>query len=63
MIVFDFEEALNFEGDSGPYLQYALVRLNSILKKAASRDGRSMAAAGRGRLEILPDGKRSPTGK
>ena len=33
VIAFDFKEALNFEGDSGPYLQYTLVRLNSILKK------------------------------
>ncbi|MCX6554263.1 MAG: arginine--tRNA ligase [Candidatus Aminicenantes bacterium] len=36
VIAFDFKEALNFEGDSGPYLQYTLVRLNSILKKAAA---------------------------
>jgi arginyl-tRNA synthetase len=34
VIAFDFKEALNFEGDSGPYLQYTMVRLNSILKKA-----------------------------
>jgi arginyl-tRNA synthetase len=38
VIAFDFKEALNFEGDSGPYLQYTLVRLNSILKKAAGAD-------------------------
>ncbi|MCX6558511.1 MAG: arginine--tRNA ligase [Candidatus Aminicenantes bacterium] len=36
VIAFDFKEALTFEGDSGPYLQYTLVRLNSILKKAAA---------------------------
>jgi arginyl-tRNA synthetase len=30
IIAFDFEEALSFEGDSGPYLQYALVRANKI---------------------------------
>jgi len=33
-IVFDFEKATAFEGDTGPYLQYALVRTNSILKNA-----------------------------
>ncbi|MCK4837057.1 MAG: arginine--tRNA ligase, partial [Candidatus Aminicenantes bacterium] len=33
VIAFDFQDALSFEGDSGPYLQYTLVRLNSILKK------------------------------
>ncbi|HSQ34583.1 MAG TPA: arginine--tRNA ligase [Candidatus Binatia bacterium] len=38
VIAFDFKEALNFEGDSGPYLQYTLVRLNSILKKAVAAD-------------------------
>ncbi|MEI6614276.1 MAG: arginine--tRNA ligase [Chrysiogenales bacterium] len=38
VIAFDFKEALNFEGDSGPYLQYTMVRLNSILKKTAAAD-------------------------
>jgi arginyl-tRNA synthetase len=48
VIAFDFKEALNFEGDSGPYLQYSVVRLNSILRKAAAVDidaaGAAMAA-------------------
>ncbi len=34
VITFDWDEALNTEGDSGPYLQYAVVRSNSILEKA-----------------------------
>ncbi len=33
LIVFDFDEVLAFEGDTGPYLQYTLVRINSILNK------------------------------
>ncbi len=33
-IIFDFEKSLSFEGDSGPYLQYAHARANSILEKA-----------------------------
>ncbi|MDX1632711.1 MAG: arginine--tRNA ligase, partial [Thermoanaerobaculia bacterium] len=33
IISFDFEEALSFEGESGPYLQYALVRLANIRRK------------------------------
>ena len=33
VITFDLDEALSFDGDTGPYVQYALVRLNSILKK------------------------------
>lgn len=30
-IIFDFEQSLSLEGDSGPYLQYALVRARSVL--------------------------------
>jgi len=43
VIAFDFKEALNFEGDSGPYLQYTMVRLNSILKKMAAAGLETMA--------------------
>lgn len=35
-IVFDLDTALNFDGHTGPYIQYAQVRCNSILRKAAS---------------------------
>jgi len=35
VIAFDFEEALSFEGDSGPYLQYAFVRAQNIRRKLA----------------------------
>ncbi|HTZ41992.1 MAG TPA: arginine--tRNA ligase [Candidatus Omnitrophota bacterium] len=35
-IVFDIKEAVNFEGNSGPYIQYSYARANSILKKAKS---------------------------
>jgi arginyl-tRNA synthetase len=34
LITFDKEEALNFEGDSGPYILYSYARASSILKKA-----------------------------
>jgi arginyl-tRNA synthetase len=33
-IVFDINEALSFDGRTGPYIQNAYVRANSILKKA-----------------------------
>jgi len=33
VIAFDFSEALSFEGDSGPYVQYAAVRAAKILQK------------------------------
>jgi len=32
-ITFDIEQSLNFEGDTGPYLQYSYARASSILKK------------------------------
>lgn len=32
-VVFDLKSALSFEGDTGPYLQYAYARICSILKK------------------------------
>lgn len=35
-ITFDPEKSLSLEGDSGPYLQYALVRARSILEKATT---------------------------
>jgi arginyl-tRNA synthetase len=33
VIAFDFKEALSFEGETGPYCQYAAVRTNSIFRK------------------------------
>jgi arginyl-tRNA synthetase len=48
VIVFDIDEALSFEGESGPYLQYAVVRANNIFNKLKERDGvdeRALVAA------------------
>ncbi len=39
IIVFDIDEALSFEGESGPYLQYAAVRANNIFHKLQERYG------------------------
>lgn len=33
-IIFDLNEALSFDGYTGPYLQYTVTRINSILRKA-----------------------------
>ncbi len=33
---FNWDDALNFQGDTGPYIQYALARINSIAAKAAA---------------------------
>ncbi len=38
-IVFDPEKSLSLEGDSGPYLQYALVRAKSVVTQSASGEG------------------------
>ena len=35
VIAFDFKDALSFEGETGPYAQYAVVRVNGILRKGA----------------------------
>ncbi|MFZ2489941.1 MAG: arginine--tRNA ligase [Thermoanaerobaculia bacterium] len=37
VIAFDFGEALKFEGDSGPYLQYSTVRVMNIFRKMKER--------------------------
>ena len=39
VIAFDINEALSFEGESGPYLQYAAVRAGNILQKLQNQDG------------------------
>jgi arginyl-tRNA synthetase len=37
VIAFDFQEALSFEGETGPYVQYAAVRARNILRKFEER--------------------------
>ena len=37
VIAFDFGEALSFEGETGPYVQYAAVRARNILRKLEER--------------------------
>lgn len=39
VIAFDFDEALSFEGETGPYLQYTVVRSNNIFRKLFERGG------------------------
>jgi len=51
VIAFDFEEALNFEGDTGPYLQYSLVRAQNIFRKMAEKGLAADAGVG---VEALP---------
>jgi len=52
VIAFDFKDALSFEGETGPYLQYAVVRTRSIFRKAGIAAGEALAAlAG---VEVAP---------
>ncbi len=45
VLAFDFEEALAFEGDTGPYLQYSAVRAHKIFTKLAERRGEGRVTA------------------
>ena len=44
VIAFDLEEAISFQGETGPYIQYALVRINNIFRKLQEREGLDEAA-------------------
>ena len=44
IIAFDIDEALSFEGESGPYLQYSVVRAQNIFAKLGAREGLSEQA-------------------
>ncbi len=46
IITFDMEQALAFEGTTGPYCQYAVVRLRSILSKAIDEEGEAKELEG-----------------
>jgi arginyl-tRNA synthetase len=43
VIAFDFKEALSFEGETGPYVQYAIVRARNIFRKAGTTPEASLA--------------------
>ena len=55
IIAFDIDEALRFEGESGPYLQYAVVRASNIFAQAGA-----IATGRRGRPGRAPR-RRLPT--
>ncbi len=44
VIAFDFKEALAFEGETGPYAQYAVVRASNIFRKADINPNEALAA-------------------
>lgn len=45
VIAFDLQEALSFEGETGPYVQYAIVRAANILRKANVSEEESLVWA------------------
>jgi arginyl-tRNA synthetase len=45
VVAFDLDDALAFEGETGPYLQYSVVRAKNILAKLAVRRGADEADA------------------
>ena len=44
VIAFDFKDALSFEGETGPYIQYAIVRAANIFRKAGTTEEESLTA-------------------
>ncbi len=57
VVAFDLDAALAFEGETGPYLQYSVVRARNILAKVAAADGEDAisaeALAARARFDAL----------
>jgi arginyl-tRNA synthetase len=54
IIAFDIDEALAFEGESGPYLQYAVVRAQNIFAKLREREGLDEPAVFEGLASLPP---------
>jgi arginyl-tRNA synthetase len=44
VIAFDFKDALSFEGETGPYIQYAVVRIRRIFENAGTTPEEAIAA-------------------
>ena len=44
VIAFDFKDALSFEGETGPYCQYAAVRIRNIFRKGGTTPEAALAA-------------------
>ena len=41
-IVFSYDKVLNFDGETGPYVQYTVARCNSVIKKAGKIDAKGV---------------------
>jgi arginyl-tRNA synthetase len=56
VIAFDFKDALSFEGETGPYVQYAVVRVNGIVRKGTEADP-NFGAANAANLKRIESGQ------
>ena len=56
IIAFDFEDALSFEGETGPYCQYAVVRIRGIRRKGAEAGDATVSEEGAARFLNSPAG-------
>lgn len=53
VIAFDFKDALSFEGETGPYIQYAIVRAANILRKSDTTEEAALVAVADLELSLL----------
>ena len=64
--IFDWDKMLSFEGETGPYIQYAHARINSILNKERHSQGgtefTSFGLASEHEMEASPRGFEVPRG-
>jgi arginyl-tRNA synthetase len=58
IIAFDFKDALSFEGETGPYVQYAIVRAANIFRRAGVTEAEALAGLpGAAALAAMLDGE------
>lgn len=57
VIAFDFKDALSFEGETGPYVQYAIVRAANIFRKAGTTAEAALAEVATLDLSAILDGE------
>jgi arginyl-tRNA synthetase len=61
VIAFDFKDALSFEGETGPYVQYAIVRAANIFRKGDTTAEASLAAMADLDLSTILEGEEGTT--
>ena len=64
ILAFDFKDALSFEGETGPYCQYAVVRIRGIRRKGMEQSGAASAVSSEsaGQLSAAFTGFATPEG-